>query len=690
MLKSFLTIALSQLSLYSYCQLPTLDWFKSTENTYGDYLTTDPDGNIYMMGTFNDSHDFDPGPGSVILTSTSTSIGGDSFLSKFDSNGNFLWVKQWNFNLDEGNNFAFMTDSSGNLYMTGEYSDTKDFNPGTAVFNLTTNSNAAFLIKLDPNGGFLTGKRLIEGTAFLFNFSLHIMADGEATLAGNYGGTITFISGETKTSANRDHFLINLDSGLNYQWLKCWGGPFNDYLYDHERDNQGNIYFTGFFIGSTDLDPGIENIPYPTNGNEDILFSKLTPDGELIWAKVIGNTGAEKGFRLEIDYSGNVYLSGLFSSDTLDFDPSPTNSYNLVPTNGNSFTAKYTNNGEFLWANAIQIIDPNTLGASFSLDDFSVDVYGNSFISGSFKGVIDFDPGTATSILNSNGDYSFFIQKLTPSGDLSYAFKLGGSEYHGGEGPLCLGLNNSFYAMGVFDRTIDFEPGSGVFNVTPPPSETYKYLLKMNECSNGSIESANGCQNYTWSLNNTTYSTSGVYSHTLSNTEGCDSIVLLDLTINPNTSVTQNGSTISAVLSGASYQWINCNAGNSPVPGANNQSFIPAVNGSYAVIVTQNGCSDTSSCTTIDILNLDEKTKGTNWVVYPNPAQESVFMLSDQSVENTFIEVFDVNGAQIPVTIQRNDSTKTIAINIAHLPEGIYFVNLISEREIQHMKFIKN
>ncbi len=689
MLKSFLTIALLQLSVYSYCQLPTLDWLKTTENVYGSFLSSDLNGNIYMAGSFNGTHDFDPGSGSAILTSTSVSSGEDCFLSKFDSDGNFLWVKQWGFNFDPGGNFAFMTDSSGNIYMTGKYGGTTDFDPGTSVFTLTSNSDAAFLMKLNSSGDFLAAKRLIEGS-LLINFSLYVMPDGEVTVAGNYGGTATFISGETKTSANRDHFLINLDSGLNYHWLKCWGGPVSESLHDHERDAQGNIYFAGSFNGSTDLDPGIEHMPYPTNGNDDIIFSKLTPDGELIWAKVIGSTGSERALRLEVDYSGNVYLSGVFGSNTLDFDLSPTQVYNLVLTNGNSFTAKYTNNGEFQWANTFRPIDPNILGASFSLDNFSVDTYGNSFISGSFRGIVDLDPSSGTSTLDSNGDLSFFIRKLDPSGNFSYTFKLGTSETLGSRAPLCFGLNNSFYTLGVFDRTIDFEPGTGVFNVTPAPLETYKYLLKMNECSNGSIESVSECQNYTWPLNNSTYTASGTYSHVLSNTEGCDSIVLLDLTINPNTSVTQIGATISAVLSGASYQWINCNSGNSPVSGATSQSFSPAANGSYAVIVTQNGCSDTSSCITMDILNLDEETKGTNWTIYPNPAQESVTVTSGQNIENTSIKVFNLNGAQLPVSMIQSSEAKSIEININHLPNGIYFVNLISEGENQYIRFIKN
>nr|WP_294861220.1 T9SS type A sorting domain-containing protein [uncultured Fluviicola sp.] len=687
MLKSLLTIALLQLSIFSYSQLPTLEWLNSSENVSGELLASDMNGDIYMTGSFYGSNDFDPGPGSVILTSMGGSSNADNFLCKFDSNGHFLWVKQWSFESIDGGFYELMPDSSANIYMMGKFGGTEDFDPGTNVFNLTTtSSDAIFLIKLDPSGNFLAGKKLMEGS-LIYNFSLHVMANGETTIGGNYGNAATFISGETKTAWGKDHFLIDLDSGLNYQWLKSWGGQFTDYFHDHDRDAQGNIYFAGSFIGSTDVDPGIDTLLYPTNGNEDAILSKFNPHGELIWAKVIGGASGDRALEIEVDYLGNLSVLGYFGSDTMDFDPS-SNQY-ILTDGGKQFTAKYTNNCEFLWVITDAPLDLTVPGTTRSIDDFLVDNYGNIYTSGTFRGTMDFDPGVDTVTLNSNGDMSYYIRKLNPSGELSYVFELGRSGYYIGNNPLCFGLDHSFYTFGIFDQSIDFQPGTGVFNVTPPASTALQYVLKMNDCSNGSIENASECNSYTWAANNTVYSNSGIYSHTLSNDEGCDSIVILDLTINPNTSVTENNLTLSAEVSGAAYQWINCDLGNSPIPGATNQSFSPSVNGNYAVIITQNGCSDTSSCTSIFSLHLSESVKGTDWSIYPNPAYESVKLVSEEPLENYSIQVLSLNGDIVPVNRIGNNSAKTIEMNISQLPDGVYLVQVTSEKGNNYLKFIK-
>jgi hypothetical protein len=682
MLKSFITIVLVQLSIFSYSQLPTADWAKQLEGVGGDYMVTDSTGNIYIMGAFNGTRDFDPGPGNTSLTCVSSWY--DSFLSKYDSDGNFLWVKQWDFELGEQDNFDFMVDVSGNIYMAGTYYDDEDFDPGNATHILT--GNGAFLLKLNSSGDFVFAESLILGS-LIDKLSIHVMSYGEITVGGTYGGTATFISGEVKTSAGRDNFLFKLNNVGTYQWLKCWGGPVADDLYSHDRDRWGNIYIAGSFISSTDLDPGPATVSYNSNGNRDFVFSKLNPNGELTWARVIGGSNNEWAFHVRTDYAGNVYVSGNFGSDTVDFDASPTQSFELINTTSTAglFTAKYSNNGEFVWANSMEMIDPGTLGAAFHVDRLTVDTYGNSFLSGYFKGVLDFDPGVGTSTLSSNGDYASYIRKLDPSGDLSYAFTVGNAA---SSAPLCMGEGNSFYAIGGFTGTVDFQPGSGVFSANAVQAS--QYILKMNECSNGSVEIASECQSYIWPANNISYTTSGTYSYTLSNDEGCDSVVILDLTINPNTSVTQNSSTISAELSGATYQWINCDLENSPIFGAVSQSFSPIVNGNYAVIITQNGCSDTSSCVTISTLDLNEAMENMNLIIFPNPAHESVTLFSEQDLGDYSIKVLDLNGKILPVNIISNNSTKIIEINISEFLNGIYFVNLISEKENRHLKFIKN
>ena len=96
-------------------------------------------------------------------------------------------------------------------------------------------------------------------------------------------------------------------------------------------------------------------------------------------------------------------------------------------------------------------------------------------------------------------------------------------------------------------------------------------------------------------------------TYTTTNAAGCDSVITIDLTIDPlpSAAVTQNGATLTATQTGATYQWIDCDD-ESNIVGETNQSFTPAVTGNYAVIVNVNGCSNTSECRLVDFTGINE------------------------------------------------------------------------------------
>ena len=136
--------------------------------------------------------------------------------------------------------------------------------------------------------------------------------------------------------------------------------------------------------------------------------------------------------------------------------------------------------------------------------------------------------------------------------------------------------------------------------------------------TNSSI-SETACDSYT-APDGQVYTTSGIKTAIIPNTAGCDSIITIDLTIiNVDTSVTQNQATLTANATGALYQWLDCNNGNSLLAGETNQSFTATQNGSYAVEVTQNSCVDTSACYAVTTVGILENTFNHEIIVYPNP-----------------------------------------------------------------------
>ena len=147
-------------------------------------------------------------------------------------------------------------------------------------------------------------------------------------------------------------------------------------------------------------------------------------------------------------------------------------------------------------------------------------------------------------------------------------------------------------------------------------------------------------------INGLPYSSTGVYTQTLTNAQGCDSILTLNLTIYypPSNLVNQNGNSLSAVASGVAYQWMRCNPFQI-IAGANSQTYNPTQNGQYAVILTQNNCSDTSTCYSVNGLSLNELNEQAILQIYPNPSSGDLQIRVLQSIQpGATVELRDIQG----------------------------------------------
>jgi hypothetical protein len=188
------------------------------------------------------------------------------------------------------------------------------------------------------------------------------------------------------------------------------------------------------------------------------------------------------------------------------------------------------------------------------------------------------------------------------------------------------------------------------------------------------------------SVGSNIYNASGTYTDVLTATNGCDSTLTTVLVINPAIDVTTSlsGLTISANESSATYQWIDCDNSNQAIAGETNQSFTASANGNYAVIVTQNNCSDTSACVNISTVGVKENNVLNGISIYPNPSN-GIYNLSGLKV-NSKITVYDAIG-QIIYTSIITESKETI--NISNVPNGIYMIQIKSENSIITKKIIK-
>ena len=294
--------------------------FGGTSGDYSRSIAVDSSGNVYTTGYFYGTADFDPGAGTSNLTSAGSY---DVFVSKLDSSGNFLWAKSFG-GTSSDHGYSIAVDSSGNVYTTGNFNGTVDFDPGAGTSNLTSAGNAdVFVSKLDSSGNFLWAKSF-GGTSFDISYSIAVDSSGNVYTTGYFSGAADFDPGAGTTTltpaVGPDVFVSKLDSSGNFVWAKSFGGTSSDYGYSIAVDSSGNVYTTGPFTGAADFDPGAGTTTLTSAGSFDVFVLKLTSAGEaltatapdtpgIVNAVATGTTTATVGFTSPSSNGGSTILS---------------------------------------------------------------------------------------------------------------------------------------------------------------------------------------------------------------------------------------------------------------------------------------------------------------------------------------------------------------------------------------------
>ncbi|MGB0888604.1 MAG: T9SS type A sorting domain-containing protein, partial [Vicingaceae bacterium] len=189
------------------------------------------------------------------------------------------------------------------------------------------------------------------------------------------------------------------------------------------------------------------------------------------------------------------------------------------------------------------------------------------------------------------------------------------------------------------------------------------------------------CDSFT-SPSGKVWTTSNTYTDTIPNVAFCDSIITINLTINTlDLSLIQSGNTISANENGANYTWLNCPS-MTIINGETNQSFTATVNGDYAVIITNNGCTDTSACVNINTVGINDLQHSELISIYPNPASNAINVKLFNTEANDDIILYNSVG-QIVVT--QKIITLNTMINTEKLPTGIYLLSIPQRNIIERI-----
>lgn len=177
-----------------------------------------------------------------------------------------------------------------------------------------------------------------------------------------------------------------------------------------------------------------------------------------------------------------------------------------------------------------------------------------------------------------------------------------------------------------------------------------------------------------------------VYTSMLTTVAGCDSTITTTIMVNQvDTMVVGVNETLTANAAGATYQWLDCGNGYAILPGDTNQSFTAILNGTYAVSVTMNGCTDTSSC--FLILSTGIASSFNDAVqVYPVPAHDLLY-INTGGASTGVVELIDLTGA---VVYRKSFNSTMLSVDLSDLSGGVYFVNLYTAEGKEVRKIWKN
>lgn len=501
-------------------------WAKAmsgTETQYGKAITADATGSIYTTGVFFGAVDFDPGAGTLNLSSTSD--GGDGFISKMDNAGNIVWAKSM-----EGTGFAgveanaITLDIAGNIYVTGTFFGSVDFDPGPGTLNFFSDYDAwIFVMKLDPSGNLIWARTMsgdASGNNYAFCNDIAVDISGNVYTTGAVFGVLDFDPGPAVTNissvGSEDMFISKLNSSGDFVWAKQIGGSGgNDLAQSLVVDASGNLYTTGNFSGIVDFDPGNAAFDLDAAAGGGFVL-KMTATGNLIWAKQMGGGPSA----VKTDKSGHLYISGEFNG-TRDFDPGP-GTANLTAQSSDIFIVKWDTSGNHIWVRKVGGPGYEDNSALF------VDTTGNVNVCGRFTGNADFDPGAGIFNLSENNGNNFIV-KLNAAGSFSWAKQLKANL-------LSIAADNAgnVYTTGGFGGTVDFDPGTGVFNLTSMGASAFDndiFVHKIGLCDAVTFSSITATVCDSFILGQQTYTTTGVYNQALTNAGGCDSMVTLHLTV---------------------------------------------------------------------------------------------------------------------------------------------------------------
>ncbi len=329
MKKLKLTIFLFFTIYWVYSQNSEIEWIKQeggNTTNIGCSITSD-ENYIYNTGIFTDTCFI----GDTVLISNGSY---DTYISKYDKQGNFLWVKQFGGNdYNRSNSIVY---NNGHIYTTGFFRDTAFFEGTTLI----SNGDYDIFITDQNTDGTLNWVKQIGGVERDQGYSITTDSNNDIYLSGIFQDTVNFGDTTLISYGDYDICLAKLDNAGNIIWINQAGGTGTDIGISVASDNYDNIYMTGYFE-DTAVFNGTSLISL---GFQDIFIAKYNNSGNLVWIQKAGGDWGALGSSITTDDYDKIYITGIFGGTAFFGN-------DTVVSNGefDMYITKYDNLGKLLW-----------------------------------------------------------------------------------------------------------------------------------------------------------------------------------------------------------------------------------------------------------------------------------------------------------------------------------------------------
>lgn len=350
-------------------------------------VAVDKAGNVFVAGWIDGSVNF----GNGVLTSKGLS---DMFVVMLDPNGEVQWSKTFGDSGDDELYDIAVDKATGNLLVTGSFSDVVDFGKGKTA---SAGGTDGVVLMLDPGDGHALWVTPFGNAGANFGWRVTSDSSGNALVAGyGDGGVINFGDGSVGGLGMNDAYLVKLDPNGALAWTKVLGGASDDFAYEVAAGPDDEVVVAGTFRASGDFGSGSMG----AIGQIDMFMSRFDKNGKNTWAKRYGTVEVQPN-GIVIDGAGHIVVTGFMRSNVNFGNGDITGS-----ADNDAFAAKFDKTGKALWS-----MNFGKEGGTERGNDVALTAAGEPVIAGYFESGLVF---SGAKQINTAGNHDIFVVKLAP------------------------------------------------------------------------------------------------------------------------------------------------------------------------------------------------------------------------------------------------------------------------------------